>query len=746
MNRRKRYTKQLVSLVLAVFISANLLSVINSIKGEEIGKYDLPSADIRIRSIQEQEDDVFQISGELEAVLRVEDLYEGISSVSYTVDTDGLVWSYNYPVEEMPQQDGADPEYSRYETGDYREWDLVWDSEGRVVSMSRCIRICPEDEATILLSFINGKGDSYSCRQTMVPVIIKQQEPEDSIQELPRGEEEQDEKYDQETENVQAEEGPFELDEEGEKKTEDPEESSSEESVSEAGSAAAEDLISEEELLTEETESESAAESELSAESETEEDPVPEMESETADETEPVTELEPEPELEPELASEPALEAVSEPELESESLPEPESEPEPVLEVEPVPELESESLPEPESEPEPILEVESEPEPEPEPVPLPEETVMETQIEQQDEPRELLQEAEPQPQMPVTQSYEAPVYYYPQYSAVPAPTYRNTYTPPAASYSPAGPSNTSGTRPQSPGTGDAAGYDPEGDTEEADKPAGMESEEAEIPTKEAEKETAETREKEEETYREKIHTEGSAYDISEIEDLIGKCLQEVPDLVIYENNADTIDLETVKVLAARNTETFELEKEADYTVKLTGLSEELKTYKYVIDKSVFEEEGSYRVFLFSEDATGNSNSSEGKDTPIWFTVDVSSPLILSCEDTIEQKERNIREVRVKDNTGLSAVDIYLGDRKMEYETEGETYRFRVPEEIERSDVKVVARDEAGNTYERILPGYVTAGKPKMHPANAAPVIMIAAAAAAAAISMILIRKKKKRRN
>ena len=37
MNRRKRYTKQLVSLVLAVFISANLLSVINSIKGEEIG-------------------------------------------------------------------------------------------------------------------------------------------------------------------------------------------------------------------------------------------------------------------------------------------------------------------------------------------------------------------------------------------------------------------------------------------------------------------------------------------------------------------------------------------------------------------------------------------------------------------------------------------------------------------------------------------------------------------------------------
>ena len=712
--------------MLAVFISANLLSVINSIKGEEIGKYDLPSADIRIRSIQEQEDGVFQISGELEAVLRVEDLYEGISFVSYTVDADGLVWAYYYPVEEIPQQEGVDPEYSRYETGDYREWDLVWDSQGRVVSMSRCIRICPEEEATVTLSFTNGKGDCYSCRQTMAPVIMEQQEPEESIQELPREEEEQDERYDQETEDVQSEAELSELEEEWETETEDPEIFSPEESLPEAESAAAEDLISEEELLMEEMESEPAADPELTAESgsaaesEMEEDfvPEPESEAESADETESETAPEPEPESE----SEPLPDPVPEPE--------PETEPEPVSEPEPEMEPEPEFLPEQVSEPEP--------EPEPAPAPLPEEPVVEPEIKQQDEPQELLEEAETQPQMPVTQSYEAPVYYYPQYSAVPAPSYRNTYTPPAVSYSTAGSFNASGTGEQIPGTENTDGYNQDGDPAEDDKQEGMESGETEIPTREAEKE--------EETSREKINTEGSAYDISEIEDLIGQCLQEVPDLVIYENNADTIDLETVKVLTARNTETFELEKEADYTVKLTGLSEELKTYKYVIDKSVFEEEGSYRVFLFSEDASGNSNSSEGKDTPIWFTVDVSSPLILSCEDTIEQQERSVREVRVKDNTGLSAVDIYLGDRKMEYETEGETYRFQVPEEIEQADVKVVARDEAGNTYERILPGYVTAGKPKMRPANKAPVRMIAAAAAAAAIAMILIRKKKKRRN
>ena len=368
---------------------------------------------------------------------------------------------------------------------------------------------------------------------------------------------------------------------------------------------------------------------------------------------------------------------------------------------------------------------------------------------------------ETEPQVPVTQSYEAPVYYYPQYSGSPVPSYRNTYTPPAASY-PSIPSySPSQTGRSASGTEDAdtagnrdtsvpgyrTGYEPEAGASEEEDLAETRQEEKKDPGEtpdDADKPADEK--KEEKKAEEKVNTEGSTYDISGIEDLIGQCLQEVPDLVIYENNADTVDLETVKVLAARNGETFELEKEADYTVKLTGLSEELKTYKYVIDRGVFEEEGSYRVFLFSEDASGNSNSSEGKDTPIWFTVDVSSPLILSCDDTAEQQQQNIREVRVKDNTGLSAVDIYLGDRKMDYETEGETYRFRVPEDVEQSDVKVVARDEAGNTYERILPGYVTAGKPKMRSANAVPVIMIAAAAAAAAMAMILIRKRKKNRN
>ena len=61
MKKMKRSMKLLVPSLLAVFISASLMSLINSIKGEEIGKYDLPSADIRIRSIDNYEDGVFYI-------------------------------------------------------------------------------------------------------------------------------------------------------------------------------------------------------------------------------------------------------------------------------------------------------------------------------------------------------------------------------------------------------------------------------------------------------------------------------------------------------------------------------------------------------------------------------------------------------------------------------------------------------------------------------------------------------------
>ena len=253
----------------------------------------------------------------------------------------------------------------------------------------------------------------------------------------------------------------------------------------------------------------------------------------------------------------------------------------------------------------------------------------------------------------------------------------------------------------------------------------------------------ETGEKDSEKKQPEDH-DGSVYDISSVQSYLGQYLQSVEDLVIYEKNAQRILPETVQVLVSRNGEMIELEKDTDYTFKLTGSSSNLKTYKYTIDQGVFSEEGAYRVFLSSEDAAGVSSSNEEKDTPVWFHIDHTEPLILSMDPTDDQQTDGVREVRVKDNTQLDNVEIYLGDQKVEYESDGEVCRFQVPDDVLESDVKVVARDKAGNTYERTLPNYVQAGKAKVRQGSG-PLPVILMAAAVFGIFMFLVRRRRKKR-
>ena len=189
---------------------------------------------------------------------------------------------------------------------------------------------------------------------------------------------------------------------------------------------------------------------------------------------------------------------------------------------------------------------------------------------------------------------------------------------------------------------------------------------------------------------------------------------------------------------------MELERDADYTFRLTSSTGDKKTYKYIIGRDNFSEEGTYRVFLISEDAAGNQNSSEAKDAPIWFHIDHTEPLILSVDASGDQELKGVREVRVRDNLQLSGIDIYLGDKKVEYEQDGEVCRFQVPPDAAETDVRVVARDKAGNTYERVLTNYVQSGKVRVR-AGISPVPLIMLAAAALGGVFLFRRRRRSRR-
>ncbi len=241
-----------------------------------------------------------------------------------------------------------------------------------------------------------------------------------------------------------------------------------------------------------------------------------------------------------------------------------------------------------------------------------------------------------------------------------------------------------------------------------------------------------------------LNKEGSSYDLSAIEGINGRSLKETGDIVICEQNMDKLVEDSIRITVSKNDETYELEKDTDYSVMLTGNSENKKIYKYTVNADTFKEDGRYKIFIYSEDESGNTNSNEIKDSSIEFSVDNTNPLIISCADTADEEEIP-GELIIKDNIRLDEVDIYVDDQKVDYNVDEDTYSFNVPQTEQRTNVKVVAKDSAGNVYERTFEGYKAAGNIAVKSrSNAAIIIAAVIFIAAAGILSVKIMHKRRR--
>ncbi len=241
-----------------------------------------------------------------------------------------------------------------------------------------------------------------------------------------------------------------------------------------------------------------------------------------------------------------------------------------------------------------------------------------------------------------------------------------------------------------------------------------------------------------------LNKDGSSYDLSAIEGINGRSLKETGDIVICEQNMDKLVEDSIRITVSKNDETYELEKDTDYSVMLTGNSENKKIYKYTVNADTFKEDGRYKIFIYSEDESGNTNSNEIKDSSIEFSVDNTNPLIISCADTADEEEIP-GELIIKDNIRLDEVDIYVDDQKVDYNVDGDTYSFNVPQTEQKANVKVVAKDSAGNVYERTFEGYKAAGNVAVKSrSNAAIIIAVVIFIAAAGILSVKIMHKRRR--
>jgi len=666
-----------------------------------------PCVDIQIRLVgaEEQEYEIGTlVPAQLEAVLLVRDQQAGIASVFYSIEADGQGWNYQIPVCSPGEfETSPDPStgYDNVQQGLLEEWNIL-EAEGDTIHcMSRTVYVYAQYNAVIRLAFTDQMGNLYSYQEDYLvgepawelPAEVEEpaaevlpEEPaaENVMLEEPVPEEVAEIMPEEPVLEAAAEPLPEEVDPEG--LQEAPPEAEDPAAVPEnAGEVQPEEAAAEElaDVMPEEPVLEAAAE------------PLPE-----GAEPEGLQEASPE-------AEEPAaIPEAAEAELPEEPGPEAAAQTQDMVQEMPVTEV-------------PEMAAVSEP--------AALEDLSATETKEMPAASAMRSEEEQMQQPKTWSSYSGtPSYYYPQ------PSYSTGTARGTSAYTGSAGSGSYKAPAVSPSKTESAL--PEKSTAESADPVG---------------EHAGKEEKEEKNNTENLlNTEepaasGSVYDLSAIEKYNGKYLKGVEDLVIYESNTAKILPHSVQVLVSRNDETMELEQDVDYVFALTGTSAEQNIYKYTIKKDVFSEDGTYRIYLLSEDEAGGHNSSESQNAAVWFSIDNVSPLILSVESTKEQETKGVREIRIKDDTQLSDIEIYLGSQKVEFEADGETYRFPVSEEIPDADVKVIAKDRAGNTYERVLTNYVHAGKAKVRAGmNPVPVIMIVAAGS---LSGVLIYRKYKTR-
>ncbi len=154
-------------------------------------------------------------------------------------------------------------------------------------------------------------------------------------------------------------------------------------------------------------------------------------------------------------------------------------------------------------------------------------------------------------------------------------------------------------------------------------------------------------------------------------------------------------------------------------------------YEYVLNKSLFEEDGVYTITVYSVDAAGNisQNNTAEKNFEITFIVDKTPPIFVAMNleaGKIYNEETRVVTLNCSDNIALDTVHVYHLDSTAEkdangnyiwYETDaagkvtwlaeelnvtqdGDSYTFELKEgtsaATSKQSVLVVCTDKAGN--------------------------------------------------
>ena len=170
------------------------------------------------------------------------------------------------------------------------------------------------------------------------------------------------------------------------------------------------------------------------------------------------------------------------------------------------------------------------------------------------------------------------------------------------------------------------------------------------------------------SYRFSLNRNGSVYDMRQLAHLMENQYQTVnqlDEIQIVEMNVDTV--EEFDLYISRN---GELGYQAAYSKEISGSEHTGYTYVYKIDKENFQEEGAYRLSLYSKDRAGNevNNATNIRGNEISFIVDNTAPKVII--DGVESGgiydvESQEVQVVVTDNFRLAEAEFMLVNKNRE---------------------------------------------------------------------------------
>lgn len=219
-----------------------------------------------------------------------------------------------------------------------------------------------------------------------------------------------------------------------------------------------------------------------------------------------------------------------------------------------------------------------------------------------------------------------------------------------------------------------------------------------------------------------VNRDGSTYSLSEAtRALNGSFSNEPVDVEIREINPNALN--NIKLTLFKNDKTIELQEGSDYTIDFKGGDGSWYQYDYTIYRKNFEDDGIYRVAVYSEDGAGNvsQNTLDVKDVEISFGIDKTAPnlIITNLEDNETYPVENLTVImQATDNMKLDSVKVQLdGEEHARWEQEEieaksaalEDFTFDIAgDKTKAHTVEVVLTDLAGNrTVREVGQFYVT---------------------------------------